>query len=324
MAGDFQDVAHLEDFRRSIVEGEASLPEMTQRLLLDTLGVGNRQAIEFLASQQPDLDQFQSWILATAGPPDPILLSRYQALQGEEELSSEARQFVEEIEGSDDVLNSHQMQQWDERGYVVLPKAIAREHCAEVAGAIWDKIGASADDPDSWYSAETDGIMVGLYQHPCLEYARQSSRIHKAFAQLWGTANLWCTIDQLGFNPPESADHSFRGTGLHWDASLAQPIPFATQAMLYLTDTSTDQGAFRCIPGFHHKIAAWLEALDGTPPREVDLSEGAACIPGNAGDLVIWRQDLPHGASPNRASSPRLVQYLNYYSPDLELQSEWI
>jgi ectoine hydroxylase-related dioxygenase (phytanoyl-CoA dioxygenase family) len=38
-------------------------------------------------------------------------------------------------------------------------------------------------------------------------------------------------------------------------------------------------------------------------------------VPAGAGDLVIWRYDLPHGASANRADRPRMAQYANMYSP---------
>jgi len=93
--------------------------------------------------------------------------------------------------------------------------------------------------------------------------------------------------------------------------------------VLYLTDTAADQGAFRCVPGFHRRIDAWLDGLGDADPRKVDLSDEQHMVAGKAGDLIIWRQDLPHAASPNRSDRPRLVQYLNYYSPDMPIRSRW-
>jgi ectoine hydroxylase-related dioxygenase (phytanoyl-CoA dioxygenase family) len=157
-----------------------------------------------------------------------------------------------------------------------------------------------------------------------MEPARRSPRIHKAFAQLWGTADLWSTTDRMSFSSPETPEHPFRGPHLHWDVSLTTPIPFATQGILYLTDTAAEQGAFTLVPGFHRRIEAWLAALPaGTDPRQLDLSEAARPIAAGAGDLVIWRQDIPHGASPNRSARPRLAQYVNMYSPARERQSVW-
>jgi len=316
-------VSGLDAFRRSIVDGGATIPEITQRLLLDTLGIGGQQAYEFLARVRPDQPTFEAWIVEVAGQPDPVLLSRYNSRMGQEQPSPEAVSFLAEIDAMEDVLSSEQLSQWAEDGYVVMPGALDRDECGEVADLLWNSIGARPDNPDSWHKTEIEGIMVPVFQQDAMEHARRSKRIHKAFAQLWGTADLWMTIDRLGFNPPERPGYSFNGTGLHWDVSLVQPIPFATQAVLYLSDTAEDQGAFRCVPGFHHRIGNWLDGLGDTPPREVDLSIDARTVPGSGGDLVIWRQDLPHGASPNRAANPRLAQYLNYYSPDLQIGSDW-
>lgn len=317
-------IAHLDALRRSLVEGGPALPEMALRLLLDTLGLGNRQAFDFLVHTRPTQAEFEAWIIATVGSPDPNLLSRYNAWVGKGEMSEAARTHLQAIDELPDTLGPEQIAQWDRDGYVVLPDALSQQACGEVAAVLWDTLGARPDDQATWYGTSSEGIMVGLYQHPALELARRSPRIHKAFAQLWGTPNLWATTDQLGFNPPEQGDYRFRGSPIHWDVSLARPIPFATQGVLYLTDTAADQGAFRCVPGFHHRIDAWLDGLNGQNPRDIDLECEARCVPGKAGDLVVWRQDLPHGASPNRASAPRLVQYLNYYSPDMQVHPDWM
>ena len=120
-------------------------------------------------------------------------------------------------------------------------------------------------------------------------------------------------MDKGGFNPPVNADWQFSGPFLHWDVSLAPPVPFGIQGILYLTDTAAEQGAFRCVPGFHRKLNDWLRSL----PPEVDTrtqdleSLGASTIAGRAGDLIVWRQELPHGSSPNRAAKPRIVQYIS-------------
>lgn len=313
-------IAHLEDLRRAFVDGGEPLPEITTRLLLDTLGLGNRQVFDFLAASRPTQEEFERWVIATAGLPDPELVARYTAVVEAENATGAGDPEVDRLP---DVLSEADLAQWEHDGYVVLRHAIPREACADAAQLIWDFLDASPDDPDSWYGKGAEGIMVPVYQHPALEVARRSPRVRKAFAQLWGRSDLWVTIDQMGFNPPETGSSAFKGSDLHWDVSLARPIPFATQALVYLTDTRADQGAFRCVPGFHHRLGAWLESLDGQAPREVDLSNEAVCIPGRAGDLVIWRQDLPHGASPNRADRPRLVQYLNFYPPDLVIADRW-
>lgn len=180
-------------------------------------------------------------------------------------------------------------------------------------------------DPETWYQASMHGIMRQFFHHPALRANRRSERIHKAFAQIWGTADLWMTVDRVSFNPPERDDWRFPGPRLHWDTTLAPPVPFAVSGMIYLTDTESEQGAFTCVPGFHRRIDDWLQSLPaGSDPQREDLeSLGAMPIPGRAGDLIIWHKALPHGSRPNRTARPRIVQYLSMHPAQLDPHPEW-
>jgi ectoine hydroxylase-related dioxygenase (phytanoyl-CoA dioxygenase family) len=216
------------------------------------------------------------------------------------------------------VLDVDRLVCWQQAGLVVVPRAIGAETCAAARQAVWDYLGNSPTDPGSWYPSKLNRTMVQLFQHPALEAVRCSPRIHKAFTQLWGTPDLLVTTDRCGFNPPETARWQFPGPGLHWDVTLEPPVPFGIQGLVYLTDTAADQGAFTCVPTFHRRIDEWLarhpsEAeRDGNAP---DLVPDARPVPGQAGDLVLWDQRLPHGSSPNRASFPRIVLYLTMAPP---------
>jgi hypothetical protein len=317
------EVACLEAHWASHVAGGMRLQQMLEKVLLDTLGLGNQQVLAKLHGEKPDFGQFCDWILATVGMPDPALLARYHAWLLGDDPEAGARALPDRIAGMPDVLDEAALRHWDDHGYVVLHDAISADERAAVRALIWEEIGGDPHDPASWYAPRPDGIMITRFQHTALEAARRSPRIHKAFAQLWGTADLWVTIDRIGFNPPERPGHPFAGSDLHWDVSLTQPIPFGTQAVLYLDDTDADQGAFRCVPGFHRRIDGWLDGLGEADPRGSDLSAEQVHVAGKAGDLIIWRQDLPHGASPNRSNKPRLAQYLNFYSPDMVVRERW-
>ena len=113
---------------------------------------------------------------------------------------------------------------------------------------------------------------------------------------------------------------------MHWDVSLHQPIPFATQGILYLTDTPPEQGALTLVPGFHRRVGGWLAALpQGADPRVQDLRAlGPMPIGAQAGDLIIWHQALPHGPSPNRGTRPRLVQYINLTPGHVPCHDVWL
>ena len=320
---DLPEISGLEALLAAHVAGGPPLAPMAEKLLLDTLGLGNLEVYGFLHTERPTLAGLRDWIMAIAGPPDPMLLDRYEARIAARAPGEAAQSHLAQIEAMPPALDADQLRQWDKQGYVVLPDAIAPGALVALRDLVWRTARATPGDPASWYARETDGIMLSLYRHPAIAAARGSARIHKAFAQVWGSVDLWPAIDRLGFNPPESETHCFAGSDMHFDVSLTRPIPFGTQGLLYLTDTAADQGAFRCVPGFHHRIDAWLDGLGDADPRHADFSAEEQRIAARAGDLLIWRQDLPHAASPNRGQTPRLVQYLNYYSPDMPIADVW-
>ncbi|HEY1605951.1 MAG TPA: phytanoyl-CoA dioxygenase family protein [Allosphingosinicella sp.] len=320
----FPDVPGLEAYWADATRrpGAAAPADIDVRLLLDTLGLGVEQTGPFLGSA-PSFEAFTAWIVAEAGLPDPLTLARYRAWHEGHEPPEPIRRRQRALADAPPVLDEADLARWDRDGYVVLRGAIAPDEARAAEQLLWRTIGATPDDPDTWYGARRGGIMIPVYRHPALEPARRAPRIHKAFAQLWGREDLWMTTDRMSFNPPERRSYRFQGPKLHWDVSLAWPIPFATQGILYLTDTRADQGAFQLVPGFHRRIRAWLEGLGDADPRGVDLSGEAIGIAADAGDLVIWRWDLPHGASPNRSSRPRMAQYVNMYPADLITNPVW-
>lgn len=294
-----------------------------EALLLDALGLGLEQTMQYLAQNRPDFAAFTDWITATAGLPDSVTIARYAATLSGVPLPRSVAERLAAVDAMPPVLSDTELEAWDRDGYVVLGQAITPDQVAAAAALLWEITGARPDDPASWYGERTNGLMVQRFQHQALEAARRSPRVHKAFAQLWGTSDLWPRVDRMSFNAPVHAGHEFRAPRLHWDASLVPPIPFATQGILYLADTAEDQGALELVPGFHHRIEAWLAELGDSDPRSADLSAEAIRIGARAGDLIIWRQDLPHGATPNLAGKPRLAQYVNFYSPRMGIQPVW-
>lgn len=296
-----------------------------QRMLLDALGLGLEQTLQFLRIEYPDYPAFEAWITETAGAPDPMKIERYHAALAGLPPPAPVRALLQAIDDAPPVLDAADLDHWEREGYLILRNAVTCDEAAAAANLLWHVIGASPDDPESWYTPRSSGIMVQHFQGEAMEAARRSARIHKAFAQLWGTADLWPLVDRLGFNPPVRRGYTFRASPIHWDVSIAAPIPFSTQGILYLTDTAADQGALQLVPGFHRRLEnGWLASIGDADPRAHDFSGEAMPIAANAGDLVIWRSDIPHGASPNRAALPRLVQYVTMYSASLEPNPIWI
>ncbi|MFP6724072.1 MAG: phytanoyl-CoA dioxygenase family protein [Candidatus Poribacteria bacterium] len=202
---------------------------------------------------------------------------------------------------------------WQESGYVIARNAVPRENAERAEQAVWEFLGMDQVNSDTWYpDPPRRSIMVEIYQHQALWDNRQYPTIHRAFSQIWQKEKLWVSFDRASMNPP-SLDPEAKERGLHWDANLEnRPLGFGVQGVLYLTDTAENQGAFTCVPGFHHRIEEWLDSLpeDSTPQQQDLHALGSEKIAANAGDLIIWRTSLPHGASLNTSDKPRIVQYI--------------
>ncbi|MGA8213809.1 MAG: phytanoyl-CoA dioxygenase family protein [Candidatus Sulfotelmatobacter sp.] len=325
-------VLHLKRFwsrRMATHDGGASKNQVdadwvADNTLLSGLRIGLRETLNYIYCNRPTLDRFEAWILEKNG--GMIDTRRLQllnaALSGRGLPIGSARTSDE----SESVLTSADLNFWKENGYVVVHNAVSSEQCQAAAQAIYDFLGMDPEQPDTWYgTANREGIWVPLLHHPAFWANRDSPRIHRVFSQLWDREDLWVTVDQGGMNPPERPGWSFPGQGLHFDVSLELPIPFGVQGILYLTDTTANQGAFKCVPGFHRVIETWLKSLpDEIDPRNEDLEKfGPVPIPGLAGDLIIWHHALPHSSSPNRAARPRVVQYIRLQPSEWDYNPRW-
>lgn len=292
--------------------------------LLDLLGLGLLPSFRFLHETKPSFEEFENWVASHhGGSIHKELVEQCNAIFVQ---TVHPNNQQEESRG-EDTLTEEDLLFWKENGYVIIRNAISAADCKASRDAICSFLEVDENEPTTWYKKmqSLEGIMVTLYRHPALDKNRASPKIRRAFEQVWKRNDLIVTTDKTGFNPPETDSFRYRGIGLHWDVSLATPIPFGTQGILYLTDTKPNQGALTLVPGFQNKIEGWLTHLpEGINPREVDFSKDAMPIAANAGDFVIWHHALPHSSSPNRAGLPRIVQYMNWYAPTGEVQEKWI
>lgn len=284
------------------------------RLVFDALGLGLTQTMQTLFLECSSFEEFEAWVVKTGGEPDQFTIERLRAAITGEPYSEALKKWLRKIEDSEPVFSQEDLRFWRENGYIVLKEAVTPTGRRDAEAAIWRQVNASPEQPETWYKNHArNGIMVELIQHPALHTNRHSPRIHKAFSQLWGTADLWPSVDRCGFHPPQRPDCPFPGPDLHWDIDFNQPLVFGTQGILYLTDTPPEQGALTLVPGFHKRLPSWLSSLPpNADPQQQDLHAlGSVPIGGKAGDLVIWHHHLPHGSRPNLGQNPRIVQYIN-------------
>ena len=295
----------ITSFRNRILGLGDSITSWTQEIeYLYKRGVGIDEVLHFLYTEKPTVASFESWV------------------------NEKATKLVESISQEINVLSQEEIQFFENQGYIVLSNAISKSDCVATQNVIWEFLKMDRNQPTTWYQnhPEQRGMMLNFFDHPLLEKNRASGKIRKAFEQLYQSQAIYKTIDKVSFNPPVTPNYSFKGSDLHWDVSLQLPIPFRLQGLIYLSDCGPKDGAFHCVPGFHNQITAWMKQVpDSVHPRAYALETlQPQAIPASAGDIIIWHQALPHCATPNYGSSPRMVQYLSYISETYEEAKEWI
>lgn len=284
------------------------------KALLDLCGIGVEPGMKVLYqydNQQEFINVIQQVTKITAADIDGI----NQHLR---DLSQGAAPTQVSLSHPSKVLSDTQLAFWQREGYLVVPQVLSAEQCAATRALIWQQLDANEQDPATWYQSHEfmQKIMLQLFRYPQLDANRQEPKIRQVFEQLWQRTDLVMTTDRVSFNPPETTTWNFPGPAMHWDMPLQLPVEFGTQGLIYLTDTSAEQGAFCCVPGFHLKIEEWLRSQNKS---DIELQQQhwdewpIKPIAANAGDLIIWHHALPHGASPNLAKLPRMVQYINFY-----------
>jgi ectoine hydroxylase-related dioxygenase (phytanoyl-CoA dioxygenase family) len=269
------------------------------------LGISMEDTLQYLYFEKPDFETFKVWVNTK-----------------KKNITQESQDLIENVLLDDD------LEFWNKNGYVIVRNAISKKDCEDTQHAIWDFLKMDPDQKESWYKNHQDqkGLMLNFSDHETLNKNRFSPRIRKAYEQLYNTTDIYKTIDKVSFNPPETEGFHFLGGILHWDVSLNQPISFGLQGLLYLTDCGPNDGAFHCVPGFHNKIDLWLQNLkpDINPREEVLKITQPVPIVANAGDFIIWQNTLPHCATPNKGTTPRMVQYLTYFPNDYNTSGKWI
>ena len=109
------------------------------------------------------------------------------------------------------VLSVEDLALWEDRGWMVVKGAVAKEDCAVVVSQICDAMGMSPTDPASWHrqggpaGLGEDGEViwdpnketpihhaVPMHNTQAQWNIRTAPRVHAAFAQIYGTSRLWC------------------------------------------------------------------------------------------------------------------------------------
>ncbi len=222
------------------------------------------------------------------------------------------------------VLSQTNWEFWLHNGYVVVKNAVPREQALRTAQFIWEFEEKDPNDPSTWYTpprAEmqmkelTNTGMVEVYNNQHLWNNRQMPRIHDAFSDVWGTENLWVTIDRANLNFPLRPGFEYKAF-IHWDYD-PETKPQNMQGVLALADqTDENMGGFQCIPELFRTYDTWKltqpEDRNRFQPDISGFEDKIVKVPLEAGDLLIFNSSQPHGIRSNRSEDKvRIAQYIS-------------
>jgi hypothetical protein len=117
--------------------------------VIHACGLGLEQTSEYLAAQAPSFDEFERWIATTTGGIEPARVARINAAVAGTAYPDPVTQWLAGVEASEPVLSAADLACWDEHGYVVLRDAVPQASREAAAKALWNHLGARADDPQS-------------------------------------------------------------------------------------------------------------------------------------------------------------------------------
>lgn len=219
------------------------------------------------------------------------------------------------------VLSEEDWSFWKHNGFIVIKQAVPKEQAAATAAFLWEFEEKDPKDPNTWYQAPRAEMkmkelantgMVEVYNHQLLWNNRTTQRVYDAFVDIWGTENLWVTIDRANLNFPMKPGFEYKGF-IHWDYDPEEK-PVNVQGVLALEDQLDEEmGGFQCIPELFRNYDEWkltqpadrnrfLPDTSGFEPTKVKME---------AGDLLIFNSLQPHGIRPNRSNKVRIAQYIS-------------
>ena len=234
------------------------------------------------------------------------------------------------------ILSEDDWKFWIHNGYVIIKNAVPKAQVKETAEFLWDFEEKNPNDPETWYApprAEmqmkelTNTGMVEVYNHQTLWNNRQMPKVHAAFADIWGTEKLWCTIDRANLNFPLRPDFESKGF-IHWDYD-PETKPQNVQGVLALADQMDEEmGGFQCISELFRTYDTWkLSQPEDRNHFKPDITGfKLEKIKMEAGDLLIFNSAEPHGIRANNSKDKvRIAQYISMMpaEEDNETLREW-
>jgi len=220
-------------------------------------------------------------------------------------------------------LSTAQVQQYREEGYLLVSGLIPKEIAVKAEAAMWDAIGVSPDDPESWKAV-----------------SRRHTNFPKAELTACYTLEFLAAAAQLAeddpsiFKPPRSGyainvfptSGEWKWPGPHIDHAIKEhghktfPRAFRIATMTFLHDVTQHGGGTVVWPGSHKKLRALGESdpvkyeymwVLNSDMRKVDIGQPVELTP-KQGDVLFYQYLCCHAGSMNLSRRPRFAMNMKW------------
>lgn len=223
-------------------------------------------------------------------------------------------------------LNTQQINQFINNGYIRLEKAFSPTLAAEARAILWKDTGCDPDNPASWTQPV---IRLGMYTQPPFIDAANTPALHSAFDELVGPGR-WMPCRSMGTFPVRFPSTDDPGdTGWHVDASYPGVNPSnyfewrinirskgRALLMLFLfSDVHEADAPTRIRIGSHHDVARMLQFAGDTGLSFMELADNLSTLPahdevvaiGRAGTVYLCHPFIVHAAQSHYGTEPRFL-----------------
>jgi hypothetical protein len=200
----------------------------------------------------------------------------------------------------------------DRFGWMHIESAVPVRLCERLVEVLEAEMDVPVHDQLRWHEPRD---LIPIWGHQAQWDIRQHPDLHRIWAALWKTDRLAVSLDSCRFTPPWRPGFA-EPPHIHWDYDPWNPEMRMLQGVVALTDTTANQGGFRCVPSLYQERDAWLRAprldQDGAKSWLAKNIEGRDIVnvPAQTGDLIVWDSRLPHSNSTNTSSVPRIAFYV--------------
>jgi hypothetical protein len=232
------------------------------------------------------------------------------------------------------VLTASEVRQYHEQGYVMIRGVLTPEEATHYREVILDMVPRDLSIPEHW---EMRGGRIKPHTHtgsetvdlPALMPLYGNERLYRAAAQLFGTPHLRVADGSIGITLRNDGGDSIRSQSLHLDFFVPEGVDFLftpeevqVGGCLYFNRVEPQGGGIHIVPGGPRRVEE-ICRRHGPGSRDLyrdwsridDFPESVE-ITGEPGDFVLMHHLMPHAASHNRRSKPRVAMFLRYHRVD--------